>query len=118
MNFQIINVFNAAKMHLVLRQLLNENPASFRLIHYNYPMDEDYNTVLVKTPFHSGSGEMALLAIASGKQGKFWQANDALYSIARQGLNEFNINKFASKLDLGPRATEKGYVLSGKLSKN
>lgn len=90
--------FQCSKMHLTLRLLVNEHPERLRLIHYHYPMDEKFNTVLVKTPFHSGSGALALLAIAAGKQGKFWQANDALYSIARQGITEFNITKFSEKL--------------------
>lgn len=90
--------FQCSKMHLILRQLVNEHPDTVRLIHYHYPMDDKFNTVLVKDPFHTGSGALALLAIAAGKQDKYWQANDALYSIARQGIEEFNINKFAKKL--------------------
>lgn len=90
--------FQCSKMHLMLRLLVNEHPTKIRLVHYHYPMDENFNTVLVKNPFHSGSGQLALLAIASKRQDKFWEANDALYSIARQGIPEFNIIKFAGKL--------------------
>jgi uncharacterized membrane protein/protein-disulfide isomerase len=90
--------FQCSKIHLILRQLVSQYPNILRLVHRQYPMDDKFNTVLVKKPFHVGSGQLALLAIATEKQGKFWQANDALYSIARQGITEFNIAKFAKKL--------------------
>jgi len=92
--------FQCSKMHLILRSLVGKYPDKVRLVHYHYPMDDKFNTVLVKEPFHVGSGALALLAIAAGKQNQYWKANDALYSIARQGLKEFNINKFAQKLNL------------------
>ncbi len=92
--------FQCSKMHLTLRLLVNQHPDTLRLVHHQYPMDDKFNTVLVKEPLHVGSGILALLAIATEKQNKFWQANDALYSIARQGITEFNINKFANKLGL------------------
>jgi protein-disulfide isomerase len=94
--------FQCGKVHLTLRHLVNAYPNTIRLVHYQYPMDENFNTVLVKEPFHTGSGDLALLAIAAGRQDKFWQVNDALYAIARQELTEFNINKFAKKLELDP----------------
>ena len=94
--------FQCSKMHLTLRLLVNLHPDTLRLVHHQYPMDDKFNTVLVKEPFHVGSGKLAMLAIATEKQNKFWQANDALYSIARQGITEFNINKFAKKLELDP----------------
>ena len=92
--------FQCGKVHLTLRHLVNAYPDTIRLVHYQYPMDENFNTVLVKQPFHTGSGDLALLAIASEKQGKFWETNDALYAIARQEITEFNIAKFAGKLNL------------------
>lgn len=92
--------FQCSKIHLILRSLVNKHPDKIRLVHYHYPMDDKFNTVLVKEPFHVGSGALALLAIAAGKQNMYWKTNDALYSIARQGIEEFNINKFAKKLNL------------------
>lgn len=94
--------FQCSKIHLLLRNLVNQYPTTLRLVHRQYPMDDKFNTVLVKKPFHVGSGQLALLAIATEKQGKFWKANDALYSIARQGVTEFNIAKFAKKLGVDP----------------
>ncbi len=59
---------------------------------------------------------MALLAIAAGKQNKFWQANDFLYSIARQKLTAFNINKFADKLGLIPDKLKNDMYAPGTLN--
>ena len=90
--------FQCSKMHFFLRRLVHEYPDKVRLVHYHYPMDEKFNPVLVKKPFHTGSGMLALLAVASAKQDKFWQANDSLYALVRNGITKFNINKFANKL--------------------
>ena len=94
--------FQCSKMHLMLRLLVNRHPQKLRLVHHHYPMDSQFNYVLVKHPFHEGSGKLAMLAIASEKQGKFWQANDGLYSIARHNIQQFTIQKFAKKLGMDP----------------
>ncbi|MCW5198576.1 thioredoxin domain-containing protein [Desulfobulbus sp. F4] len=84
--------FQCSKMHFFLRLLVNKHPDSIRLIHHHYPLNE----------IHPGSNQIALLAIASANQGKFWQVNDSLYAIIRNGIKEFNINKFAKKSGLNP----------------
>ncbi len=40
---------------------------------------------LVKQPFHVGAGQMALLALYAGSKDKFWEMNDELYRIIREG---------------------------------
>ena len=90
--------FQCKKMHAYLRQLINRHPDKIRLVHRHFPMDHKFNP-LVKTPFHRGSGIMALTAIYSGKIGKFWQANDYLYGIVGE-TGEINLNKMAEKLGL------------------
>jgi uncharacterized membrane protein/protein-disulfide isomerase len=92
--------FQCSNMHLILRSLISKYPNKIRLIHHHYPLDNKFNPLLGNTQSHEGSGQMALLAIAAGKQNKFWQANDFLYSIARQKLKELNIYKFAAKLGI------------------
>ena len=99
--------FQCSKMHMLLRLLINRYPHKIRLIHHHYPLDNQFNPLLAKTQLHEGSGQMALLAIAAGKQNKFWQANDFLYAIAREKLKAFNINKFALKLGLMPDKLKK-----------
>ncbi len=99
--------FQCSKMHLILRQIVNEYPDTLRLVHYHYPMDDKFNPVLVKEPFHTGSGIMSLIAIGAGRQGKYWEANDALYSFARQEIKELDIDKFATKLQLNANQLKK-----------
>ncbi len=99
--------FQCSKMHLMLRLLVNRHPKKLRLVHHHYPMDSKFNYILVKKPFHEGSGKLAMLAIAAEKQGKFWQANDGLYSIVRHNIKEFTIQKFAKKLGLDPKKLKK-----------
>jgi len=99
--------FQCGKVHLMLRLLVNHHPNKLRIIHHHYPMDSAFNYVLVKKPFHEGSGKLAMLAIAAEKQEKFWQANDGLYSIARQEIEEFTIQKFARKLGLDDKKLKK-----------
>ncbi|MCI5119689.1 MAG: hypothetical protein D3908_00530 [Candidatus Electrothrix sp. AUS4] len=99
--------FQCSKVHFFLRQLVDQYSDKIRLVHYHYPMDEKFNTVLVKEPFHTGSGELALLTIAAARQGKFWEANDALYTVIRNGIAAFNIQKFAEKLQLDAEQLKK-----------
>ena len=75
--------FQCSKMHLFLRQLIATHPDSIRLVHHHYPMDHEFNNVIVPEPFHVGSGKMAMLAIYAASRGKFWEMNDALYSLGR-----------------------------------
>ena len=76
--------FQCYKMHFFLRRLVERYPDKIRLIHRNYPLDNIYNPVVVPSPFHVGSGKLALLAVYASTQGKFWEVNDALYSLARK----------------------------------
>jgi len=54
--------FQCSKMHLMLRLLVNRHPRKLRLVHHHYPMDSEFNYILVKKPFHEGSGKLAMLA--------------------------------------------------------
>ncbi|MDY0389453.1 MAG: vitamin K epoxide reductase family protein [Desulfobulbus oligotrophicus] len=76
--------FQCGKMHQFLRRLVAEHPDTIRLVHHHYPMDHEFNTVIVPEPFHVGSGKMAMLAIYAVSQNKFWAMNDALYELGRE----------------------------------
>lgn len=89
--------FQCAKMHIFLRRLVFENSEAIRLIHRNYPMDHEFNKLLVPEPFHVGSGRLALLAISSVKQDKFWAVNDAIFSIVREKNGSVDIAEVAGK---------------------
>jgi len=70
-------------MHLLLRRLITEHPGRIKLIHHHYPMDHEFNSVVVPEPFHVGSGKMSMIAIYAASKGKFWEMNDALYQMGR-----------------------------------
>jgi uncharacterized membrane protein len=90
--------FQCKKMHYVLRQIISEHAARIRIVHRNYPMDNEFNPI-VKQPFHIGSGKMALMALFAESKDKFWEMNDYLYSISGQ-QNHIEIKELAQKLDL------------------
>ena len=94
--------FQCRKMHRYLRQLVARYPDRIRLVHRHFPMDHKVN-VLVREPFHVGSGNMALLALYAAEQEKFWEMNDALYAAAGK----------KATLDLKALSVQTGLNLSG-----
>ncbi len=90
--------FQCRKMHHFLRQLMIENPGKIKIIHRHFPMDHEFNPI-VNTPFHEGSGKLALLAEYAISKNKFWQMNDLLYHIGSQ-KKPVGTQDLAKKLDL------------------
>jgi protein-disulfide isomerase len=88
-------------MHFFIRNLMGKNPGKIRLIHRHYPMDHQYNP-LVKDPFHTGAGKLALLAIYAAEKNKFWELSDLLFEAASQ-KGEINIKTLAQKIGLDSR---------------
>jgi uncharacterized membrane protein/protein-disulfide isomerase len=93
--------FQCKKMHFFLRQLIAKHPGKIRLVHRNFPMDHAVNPI-VKEPFHVGSGKMALMAIYATSQNKFWQMNDLLFEMAREG-NVIDLRELAARLGMDPK---------------
>jgi uncharacterized membrane protein len=75
--------FQCYKMHYILRRLVAQQPEKIRLVHRHYPLDHEFNAVIVPEPFHVGSGKMALMAISAVQTGNFWKVNDVLFQLAR-----------------------------------
>lgn len=100
--FSDYQCFQCFKMQFTLRKLIKENPEKIRLIHRHYPMDHEFNPIVVPTPFHVGSGKMALLAIYATTQGKFWEMNDALFQMGRT-KKPFNTKYLAEKTKIPAR---------------
>ena len=98
--------FQCKKMHYFIRQLIARYPEKIRLVHRNFPMDNEFNPI-VKQPFHVGSGIMALLAISAADDNHFWQINDALFEIAGNHEN-INIKKLAQKVGMDYRHLASG----------
>ena len=97
--FSDYQCFQCKKMHFFLRNLLDEYPDKFRLIHLNFPMDHEVNPV-VRESFHVGSGALALMAKYAASQGKFWEMNDYLFYLDKKG--KVDIEKTADHVGLDP----------------
>jgi len=87
--------FQCKKMYYHLRDLIAKYPEKIRLVHVHFPMDHEFNS-MVKTPFHIGSGKLALLAIHAAAVGKFWEVHDLLYQWAGN-RREIDLRELASE---------------------
>jgi protein-disulfide isomerase len=96
--FSDYQCFQCKKMHFFIRRLIANNPEKIRLVHRHYPMDHAFNPI-VKTPFHVGSGAMALLAIYAVTQDRFWDMNDLLYEMAGKN-KDIGLKEVASRSGL------------------
>ena len=94
--------FQCAKIHFMLRRLVEQHPDTLRLVHRHYPMDHEFNPTVVQDPFHIGSGKMALLAVYAMSQNKFWQMSDALFQLARS-KESFNTKYLSEKTGIPSR---------------
>ena len=68
------------RAHRNARGITVEFPDKVRLVHRQMPLDKACNRS-VKRDFHRRACEFALAAECAGLQGKFWEMNDALFSI-------------------------------------
>ena len=93
--------FQCYQMHFMLRRLISQYPTKIRLIHRHYPMDNAVNEIIVPTPFHVGSGKMAMMAIYASFKNKFWQANDALFQLGQQ-KKPFNTKTLSQETGILP----------------
>jgi protein-disulfide isomerase len=87
--------FQCRKMHAYMRQIVRENPDRIRLVHKHFPMSMDYNP-LVNSPYHEGSGKLAVASAYALHEGKFWEMNDRLYDIPK-GTKTIDIRKLAEE---------------------
>lgn len=88
--------FQCAKMHQMVRKLVSQFPSKLKLIHHHYPLDHEYNPIVVPKPFHIGAGKMALFAIHALYTGQFWDVNDVLFEFGKQGAS-FNTKLLAEQ---------------------
>jgi protein-disulfide isomerase/uncharacterized membrane protein len=71
--------------HGEVRKLIQAHPDRLRLIHRNYPLDQACNSML-KRAFHPDACRYASLAYCAQQQGRFWEANDYLFTHGRRNL--------------------------------
>ena len=79
--FSDYQCFQCKKMHQYLRNFINQYPDKIRLIHRHYPMDQKFNSIILKETMHPAAGYLALIAIFAAKKGDFWKVNDLLYNL-------------------------------------
>jgi uncharacterized membrane protein/predicted DsbA family dithiol-disulfide isomerase len=89
--------FQCSKMNYYLRKMVARYPGKIKVIHRHFPMDHTVNPI-VQSPVHKGAGALAILAIYSATEGKFWQTSDYLFANAR----------FTDRVDLQALADEVG----------
>jgi protein-disulfide isomerase/uncharacterized membrane protein len=68
------------KAHKQVRDLSARYRDQVRLMHRHFPLDNACNPI-IPTPFHERACEFALAAECAAEQGKFWEMNDALFSV-------------------------------------
>jgi uncharacterized membrane protein/protein-disulfide isomerase len=87
--------FQCRKMHMYLRQIVANNPDKIRLVHRHFPMDKEFNPLLIGS-FHPASGKLAIAAAYAAYEGRFWQMNDLLYQIPKD-IKKLDIRELAQK---------------------
>lgn len=95
--------FQCGKVHFYLRQLVNQHPERIRLVHRHFPLDHEFNRILVPTPYHVGSGRLALLAIVAAEHGTFWAVNDALYEAMQSRQTSVQLDAFSAIMHISPK---------------
>ncbi|MCF8111448.1 MAG: DsbA family protein [Desulfobacteraceae bacterium] len=108
--------FHCKKMHAYMRRIVEENPDKIRLVHKHFPMDHGYNPI-VNSPYHEGSGKLAVASASALYEGKFWEMNDRLYDIPR-GAKTLDVRKLAeqtgvdfNRLVIAPKIKKLRYIV-------
>ena len=92
--------FQCYKMHYTLRQLIKKYPNKIRLVHRHYPMDHEFNPIVVPNPFPCGFWENGhYWQFMPCTQGKFWEMNDALFQLG-SSKEPFNTKYLAEETNI------------------
>jgi protein-disulfide isomerase len=75
--------------------LLEKHPKSLKLVFKHYPL----------SGIHKFAVNAAIAAMAAGRQGKFWEFHDALFTNHNR-LNEEKVQEIATQLGLDPTRFE------------
>lgn len=86
--------------HNRIRSFVEAHGDVVRLEHLHFPLDMACNPSIA-TPFHRQACELAEAAECAGRQGRFWEMNDALFSAQQNAkANRVNTSELALKLGL------------------
>ena len=99
------------KANDAIPDILKNEPRHFRFAFRNYPISE----------VHRNAQSASTVAEAAGKQGKFWEMHDLLYShqadLERDGFQDSNYTYYAKSLNLNMAKFEKDRASSEVLDK-
>ena len=84
--------------HEELRKLIEEMPDAVRLVHVHYPLDASCNPELDRV-VHPNACEYARFAHCAQEQGRFWDANDYLFTHGRR-RDPITVNELAEAAGL------------------
>jgi len=84
--------------HDEVRKLIETHPGRVRVVHRNYPLDQECNAA-IQRPFHPYACRYAVLSHCAEEQGRFWEANDYLFANGRRRL-PVTLEELARVLDL------------------
>ena len=88
------------RAHRNIRQMAARYPDAVRLVHRHQPLDDACNPAL-KKPFHKRACELSRAVECAGAQGRFWEMNDAVFSIMDEvRASEVDLNELAVRIGL------------------
>ena len=88
------------RAHRNMRQMTSKYADEVRFIHRHYPIDPSCNDAINK-PLHQRACEFAMAVECAAKQDKFWQMNDAVFSIQNTiDVADVNLSEIAVQLGL------------------
>ncbi len=91
------------KRYFLMRELLSDESSNFKMVHRQYPLDQACNS-RIQGRFHDGACELAKATFCAGKQGRFWEASDAIFKFYDENTVRTSvvdvIDMMLSQLDL------------------
>lgn len=85
--------------HRDIRMTAGKFPKDVRLLHRHFPLDNACNPNIPRA-FHAFACTFSRAAVCAGEQDKFWEMNDALFSI-QDSISAANINVEHLSVELG-----------------
>jgi uncharacterized membrane protein/predicted DsbA family dithiol-disulfide isomerase len=85
--------------HKRVRKMLNEHKQSVRIVHAHFPLDNKCNSG-VPRKFHEFACYFSVAVECAGRQGRFWEMNDAVFS-AQEKVKPANVDIDRFVLQLG-----------------
>ncbi len=86
------------RAHETLRAILTRYGERVRMIHRNFPLDQECNPIVTQ-PFHRRACAAARAAVCAADQGKFWTYSDQLWANQRR-FSDAQLRVYAERVGL------------------